>query len=233
MSRTGSSQVVPEASTLVLRPLEHSRHTSCARFDLCALGLGAESRQGHKAGKDIEPRLYAEMGGKPSVTMMFRSDNTIDQASKDRYRTFLAGKINKTEPTALDEQQNVAVATDFYELAGTWLRENTRDTKRFPILFNELITYGFRRNLLGVKWPALAVNVAVLLICASMLWYRWPIDASENMTARIVVVLVVAAVHALYFLLAVGSDSVKTAARTYARQLILSCETFLMTAKPA
>jgi hypothetical protein len=72
----------------------------------------------------------------------------------------------------------------------------------------------------------------VVLICAGLLWYRWPVDTADSMTARIVVVLVVASAHALYFLLIVGPESVKTAARTYARQLILSCETFLGGGKP-
>jgi hypothetical protein len=177
-----------------------------------------------KEGKKIEPRIYNEMGGKPSVTIMFRSDDTIDQLSKDRYRTFLAGKINQPEPTAVDEANNRTAAISFYELAGTWLRENTRDTKKFPILFNELVAYGFRRNLLGMKWPALVLNLAVVLICGGLLWYRWP---SDKTMARIMVVFVVAAAHALYFLLVVDKDSVKVAARTYARQLVLSCETFL------
>jgi hypothetical protein len=186
-----------------------------------------------KAGKDIEPRIYREMGGKPSVTMMRRSDTAIDQASKDRYRTFLAQKLNRPEPTAALERKELGDADGFYELAGTWLRENTRDTKKFSILFNELVTYGFRRNLLGVKWPALALNIAVVLICTGLLWYRWPLDTADSRTARVIVVLVVAAAHALYFLLLVSSDSVKAAARTYARQLILSCETFLAAGKPA
>ena len=178
-----------------------------------------------KAGKDIEPRLYKEMGGKPTVTMLFRSDDGIDPVSKDRYRSFLAARVKQPAPTATDETQNPAAASAFYELAGTWLRENTRDTKKFPILFNELTTYGFRRNLLGLKWPALALNVAVVLICTGLLWYRWPFDASDSMTSRIIVVLIVAGAHALNFLLVVTNDSVKVAARTYARQLIISCET--------
>jgi hypothetical protein len=99
-----------------------------------------------KEGKKIEPRIYNEMGGKPSVTIMFRSDDTIDQLSKDRYRSFLAGKINQPEPTAVDELNNRAAVIGFYELAGTWLRENTRETKKFPILFNELVTYGARHE---------------------------------------------------------------------------------------
>jgi hypothetical protein len=177
-----------------------------------------------KAGKEIEPRIYMEMGGKPSVTIMFRSDTTIDQVSKDRYRTFLAGKINQPEPTAADEVNNPTAAIAFYELAGTWLRENTRDPKKFPILFTELVTYGFRRNLLGMKWAALVLNVAVVLICGGLLWHQW---LADNMTARVMVVFVIAAAHALYFLLVVGKEAVKAAARTYARQLILSCEMFL------
>jgi hypothetical protein len=75
------------------------------------------------------------------------------------------------------EQNDPAAAKSFYERTGTWLRENTRDTKKFPILFNELVTYGFRRNLLGVKWPALALNLVVVLICAGLLWHRWPVNA--------------------------------------------------------
>ena len=71
-----------------------------------------------------------------------------------------------------------------------------------------------------MKWPALLFNAAVVFICAGLLWYRLPFDAADSMTARILVVLVVAAAHALYFLLLVTPESVKAAARTYARQLI-------------
>lgn len=179
-------------------------------------------------GKKIEPAVYQEMGGKPSVMMMFRSDGEIDGASKDRYRALLASKIKQPPPTAADEEQNPAAARAFYELAGTWLREHTRDTKKFPILFNELVTYGFRRNLLGMRWPALGLNAAVVVICAGLLWWRWPFDPDDGMTVRIILVFVVATAHALYFLFVVSRDSVKAAAKTYARQLILSCEAFIL-----
>jgi hypothetical protein len=180
-----------------------------------------------KAGKKIEPALFQEMGGKPSVTIMLRSDSEIDGASKDRYRAFLAGKIKQPEPTAVAEEQNPMAARAFYEMAGTWLREHTRDAKKFPILFSELVTYGFRRNLLGMRWPALSLNVAVVVVCVGLLWWRWPFNPDDSLTARIIVVLLVAAAHALYFLLVVSRASVKAAAKTYARQLIISCEAFI------
>ena len=44
-----------------------------------------------KQGLRIEPNIYKEMGGKPSITMFRRNDGTIDQYAKDQYRQFLAG----------------------------------------------------------------------------------------------------------------------------------------------
>jgi hypothetical protein len=185
-----------------------------------------------RQGKRIEPGLFAELGGKPSVTMLRYHDDILDQIAKDRYRNFLAEKIKVLAPTEADEQIRPAEADAFYEQCGAWLRENTRDTKKFSILFNENVTYGFRRNLLGMKWPALALNALVVALCAWLLWHRWPLGMDDEMTTRIAVVLLIAAVHALYILFVVTKRGLIDASRTYARQLILSCETFLGGGKP-
>jgi hypothetical protein len=68
-----------------------------------------------KLGLRVEPKLYAEMGGKPSVMMFRRSDTTIEAPTKDRYRTFLAGKIKQHVPTADHEATNQAGADAFYQ----------------------------------------------------------------------------------------------------------------------
>ena len=54
-----------------------------------------------KQGFRIEPKIYKEMGGKPSITMMRRAgDDTLDEHTKERYRAFLAGKIKRSVPAA-------------------------------------------------------------------------------------------------------------------------------------
>jgi hypothetical protein len=185
-----------------------------------------------RQGKRLEAGIYDQMGGKPSVTMLRYSDTSLDASVKERYREFLGGKIKSSVPTEAAEKTSPAVADTFYEKCGNWLRENTRDIKTFSILFNENVTYGFRRNLLGLKWPALIVNVLVVCICGGILWRSWPINMDDSLTTRVIVVLIVAAIHALYIGLVVTRAGVMEAARTYARQLILSCETFLATEKP-
>lgn len=177
-------------------------------------------------GRAIEGRFYAEHGGMPSVTMFRRNDVTIDAGSKDRYRTFLAGKLAAAAPSPVDESADQAAADAFYGQCGNWLRQNTRDTKKFPILFGENITYGFRRNLLGVKVLALCLNAIVVAVCVFILW-RLSWNSDTPLGSRTVAVLVVAAAHAAYMLLAVSRTAVRDAAMAYGRELILSCESFL------
>jgi hypothetical protein len=186
-----------------------------------------------KQGLRIEPGVYDEMGGKPSITMFRRADSTIDEHAKDQYRQFVGDKINRVAPSAQDEITDQTAADTFYEQVGIWLRANTRDAKKFPILWNELVSYGFRRNLLGLKWPALAINIIVVLICAFVLRRRESLDMSDDLVMRTVVVLIIAAIHASYIALVVTRESVKQAASSYGRELILSCQTLMPTRRAA
>lgn len=180
-----------------------------------------------RIGKRIEDRIYKEVGGKPSVTMMRYSDGSFDAVAKEQYRAFYSAKINQPVPTEEAERADLKAGDAFYERGGAWLRENTRDVRKFGLLFAENVTYGFRRNLYGLKWPALGLNLALVLLCGFFLYRRLPIDTDDDVTMRLLVVVVLAAVHSLYMGFGVTKQSVVEASRVYARQLILSCETFL------
>ena len=177
-------------------------------------------------GRTIEPKLYEEQGGKPSVVMFRRSDSTIDDALKERYRHFLAGKLSVSAPTAAEERADPAAADAFYEQCGVWLRQHTRDTKKFHLLFGENVTYGFRRNLLGVRRLAIALNLIVVAICVLLLW-RSDWNLAATLSRRTIVVLLIAVVHAIYVIGVVRRATVNDASWAYGREMILSCEAFL------
>jgi len=144
-----------------------------------------------RRGKAIEPGLIKQMGALPSITMLRHADTNFDAT-----------------PEAAD---------GFYSRAGNWLRENTRNQKKFEILFNENVTYGYRRNLFALKWPALVLNVLIVLGSAAYLWNQsGPLD--------LVPVFVIAFLHAGYLAIFSTRAGVEEAARTYARQLLLSTE---------
>jgi hypothetical protein len=196
-----------------------------ATFALIVL-LFAISDFARARGRAIEPKLYDQQGGKPSIILFRRTDSTIEEALKERYRLFLAGKLGVAGPSPAAEQVDQAVADSFYEQCGVWLRANTRDTKKFPLLFGENVTYGYRRNLLGVKGLALGLNLTVVAICVTLLWHsNWPWGSESG--KRTIVVLLIAVLHAIYVCTAVRKGLVRDASRAYARELILSCEAFI------
>ncbi len=179
-----------------------------------------------RMGKRLEEQIYAESGGKPSVTMMRYSDDTFDSASKEAYRAFYASKINQPIPTEGAEKADLTAGDAFYDRGGAWLRENTRG-KKFSVLLSENITYGYRRNLLSLKWPALATNAVLVLLSAFLLYKKGAINMEDETTVALVIVVALAVVHSLFMAFGVTKRSVIEASRTYARQLILSCESFI------
>lgn len=177
-------------------------------------------------GKRAERELFRDTGGRPTITVLWRADNTFDDLTKDRYRNFLADMLGEPAPTADDERTRSHEVGGFYERCGNWLREHTRDKERFGILFEENKTYGFRRNLFGAKWPALTLNVVVVLICLLILSRELNVPNDPTLL-QVFTVLVIGAIHALYFLFFVNKKAVMEASDQYARQLALSCETLM------
>ena len=176
-----------------------------------------------RMGKRFERELFAATGGKPVMTMLRHSDPALDKKTKERYRAYLAARLGEKAPTAQSEARDPKTADAFYGRCGAWLRERTRDKGKYKILFEENVTYGFRRNLYGLRTPGLVLNALVVVVCLYLLspYGSW---VSETTRPEIFAVLAIAVLHAGYFLLFVTRRSVEEASDQYARQLVLSCE---------
>lgn len=175
-----------------------------------------------RMGKRAEQQLFEDTGGVPSNNLLMHSDTTFDPVTQQRYRGTIEKLVGEKAPSKQQEAKDPAAAKQYYMRACSWLRENTRSHDEFKLLFEENVTYGFRRNLYGIKLPALALNLIVLLSCGAILYFA---DFSKETLQQVGMVGTFAAMHALYFLFVVTRASVLVASTQYARQLILSCET--------
>jgi hypothetical protein len=211
-------------AAFVLAPLQN--------FGLPQLGAGLFSGVlaylladiARRRGKRMEDGLYAQWGGKPSVAMLRHSDTRLDPGTKASYLKFLSGKLGLAPPTTREEEADLARCDGYYERCGNWLRENTRDTKKFKLLFDENVAYGYRRNLLGLKWLGITIDAIVLVACAVVFWRWLPLDVENTISLKVGTVVGFAVLHALFMLFMVTKESVREAAITYARQLLLCCE---------
>ena len=176
-----------------------------------------------RLGLRAERRLFGSTGGKPFPTVLRHRDSILDSKSKTRYLAFLGQRLGERPPTAADEELNPAAADGFYVRCGNWLRERTRDKQKFKVLFEENVTYGFRRNLYGLKWFALSLNLFVVIACLVLI-EETRFDSNHWL---FVGVLIFATIHAIIFFTLVTKTSVIDASDQYGRQLILSCEAFL------
>ena len=120
---------------------------------------------GRDNGKKKEPNLHKFFGGKPSIQILRHSNNYIDIVTKERYHKLLANKIDGLQiPTKEQEANDTNYADQVYESCVKFLISKSRDTTKFNLLFKENISYGFRRNLWGMKLWALLI----LLCCIGL-----------------------------------------------------------------
>jgi len=123
------------------------------------------------AGKRVEHKLWSDWGGPPTSAFLRHRDCTIDAQTKARYLRLLESMIlDWKAPTPLEEARDPSAADRAYSAAVMWLRSATRDNKRFPLVFAENVSYGFRRNLYGIRifgilasLTAGAVNIALIV----------------------------------------------------------------------
>lgn len=119
---------------------------------------------GRDRGKQIEPALWVSWGGKPT-TQLLRHANTRNRATLERYHAALARVLGRQLPTEEAERNAPVEADELYDAAVTVLRNNTRDAKRYPLVFRENVNYGFRRNLYAMR--CVGLFIAALAVIAS------------------------------------------------------------------
>jgi hypothetical protein len=180
------------------------------------------------AGKRIEPRLFRNWGGIPTTQLLRHSNTEIDEPTKQRYHTFLGQHVTGLKlPTADAEQEDPAAADNTYRSAVNWLRDNTRDQKRFPLVFYENVNYGFRRNLLGLKWVAIIGAAIGVIPSAYYLAYTNAAQPAHLLALAFCVLALLA------FATLVNEEFVRRAAFSYGMSLLAACDTMLGLKQPA
>lgn len=176
-------------------------------------GLQLLSHLARDRGKKLENRLFNEWGGRPSVSIFRHGDSLIPKPVKLRYHELLSERTGISGPSAESEISNSSNADEIYSAWSYYLRTKTRDSKKYSLLFKENINYGFRRNLMGLRWHCLSSGVLGLGIVVI------PNMPSVEFTQIEWSIVVLNALYILVFLLIVKGAWVKIIAVEYAKRL--------------
>lgn len=177
---------------------------------------------GRGRGKAIEENLFSIWGGKPTTIMLRHRDRRIEVQTKLRLHKRLDEKVPDIKiPSYEQEVKNPEMADRIYDSAVAWLRSSTRDKDQFPRLYEDNISYGFRRNLLGLKPLGLSISFAVLILKVTL---EWPYSIEKIAGLFVQPTILTSILVALFFVAFVNDRWVKNAADSYASALFDAVE---------
>jgi hypothetical protein len=157
-------------SALVLFPSVFSSFSKGAGFVVAATCifyfLASLTRS---LGKRIEPKLLARWGGWPSTILLRHRDGTLDPLTKARYHRELGALCGLPVPSAVEENADPVAADDVYRSVTKKLIEQRRGSA-YRLLHGENASYGFRRNLYGLK-PVVVVETMLVLTLTGLGWW--------------------------------------------------------------
>jgi hypothetical protein len=124
------------------------------------------------AGKQCEKSLFDVWGGMPSIAILRHRDSRIDAITKTRYHSRLSALVKGAKaPTPKEEAVDPAGSDQVYSAWSSYLRGHTRDTKKYPLPFQENVSYGYRRNVYGLRPIGLIVGALSFTVGAAWLYY--------------------------------------------------------------
>ncbi|MDC0003086.1 hypothetical protein OAE19_01685 [Porticoccaceae bacterium] len=174
-------------------------------------GLHLLAHVSRDLGKRLELKLYDSWGGMPSIGIFRYSDAIIPRPAKAMLHDKLCELTGIETPGSVGEKSAPEEADEIYRSWSDYLRTNARDIEKYNLLFAELINYGFRRNVYGMKY--FYSLGGILSLCL------FSLSGVEITQIEIGVMLAIAG-YTIFFTLMVNSEWVRVPAIEYAKRLI-------------
>jgi hypothetical protein len=194
------------------------------------VGASVAVEMARDRGRALEPKLFKRWGGKPTTRLLRHRHAPNKSLVERQHRTLERLVGNITLPSAADEKVNPGRADELYDLCVAYLIEHTRDTKRFPLVFAENCSYGFRRNVLGLKH--IGIFVTVLGVAAASAKIHLDVHSAAGVGPLPVASALICAILLAGWVFWVRPDWVMTCADAYALQLLRACEVLGQHAAP-
>jgi hypothetical protein len=138
-------------------------------FTFCGLFM-LVGQVGRDRGSNLQDRLFASWGGKPTTVMLRHRESPFDETTLAKLHDWLAGVTGVQKPSKRKESASPEDADQVYEAFVRHLRDATRDKAQYPLVFEENVSYGFRRNTWGLRPYGIAAAVVGTLGAATNLF---------------------------------------------------------------
>jgi len=171
-------------------------------------------------GRKIQETLWASWGGSPTTQKLRLRQQGQNSLQRETWRTAVSSVTGTALPSLRSENRNTAKADEVIDVAVGQLRNLTRNAEKFPLVRAENHSYGFQRNVFGIRWIARGITLGVGLgVLAYMLWVA-RVDHQSALTPMNVLALVATLGCLVLWWLLPSSVRLKDAAECYAYELL-------------
>lgn len=182
--------------------------------------LYALTRLVRRLGHGVERRLGERVGRRHTAQLLSLVDDRLSVSMKSRCRTFIESKSGERLPSMEEEERDPRSAGDERLVAVKWLLEYTRPKAAETLLLDENISYGFARNLLGMKPFGLVVTG---LVCATSVWFLASTPTGSTLFLSGCLLCGASLLVFALWLLLVTEASVERASQIYAEKILSLC----------
>ena len=137
------------------------------------------SQLGADFGKRLEKKLWAKWGGPPTTRFLRHDNQEFNLVTRQKIHQKLSN-FDLRIPSTEEQKRDPGLADTHWQASAEFLIRMTRDKRCYPLVFQGLAEYGFRRNLLGLKPIGLPISIACLAACGREVWQTW---GSQEVTA--------------------------------------------------
>lgn len=176
-------------------------------------------------GKKVQEKLILKWRGMPATIILSHSDQTLNIETKKRYHRSLASLIGTALPTIEEETENPLEARKKFDSCIDYLIKKTRNNAEYPLVFNENVSYGQARNLLGLKPIGLGLCFSLLAIQLIMVVIKYGVGYNISVVPVTELLSIGVAIFFLFFwFFFVSANSVYNAGVNYGKALLEVCE---------
>jgi len=188
-------------------------------------GIFLLSQLARDAGKNGEKALFEGWGGTPSVTIFRHRDTRLDSITKARYHKTLAVLVKGAKAPSVEEERVDPTAADLiYTSWSSYLRVKARDdAKKYPLVLQENVNYGYRRNLRGLR--TLGIITTTLCCTIAIVWSYVSYRATGKVSEELAGAFTLGLLFLLLWIFRFSPSWVRLAADAYAERLAETVDT--------
>lgn len=173
-------------------------------------------------GQKLEKKLFRYWGGMPSNLMLSHTKTILNKNLLLRYHNLLSKLLPEIKiPSEEEEKENFKNSYDIYDTCIAYLRDKTRDTEKYQLLFSENINYGFKRNLLSLK----NISIFTLIFLQSLSFYLYYANHDNIFSELYLFYTGLNSILLLAWIFVVNKKWVKESAMDYSKQLLATLNT--------